>query len=106
MLFDAAGVGADLPRDAVVGAELEIKYAAYFDKERARADRLAAQGALTLPDSLVYEEMLTLSIEARQKLARIRPATLAQAGAIPGISPADLQNLAFALYRREREVAN
>jgi tRNA uridine 5-carboxymethylaminomethyl modification enzyme len=105
-LFDAAGVGADLPRDAVVGAELEIKYAAYFDKERVRADRLAAQGALALPDSLVYEEMLTLSIEARQKLARIRPATLAQAGAIPGISPADLQNLAFALYRREREGAH
>lgn len=105
LLFDAAEVGSDLPRDAVVGAELEIKYAAYFDKERARADRLAAQGALLLPDSLVYEEMLTLSIEARQKLARVRPATLAQAGAIPGISPADLQNLAFALYRRGRETA-
>ena len=98
-LFDAAGVGADLPRDAVVGAELEIKYAGYFEKERARAARLEAQGAVRLPDHLDFAGMRTLSIEARQKLERIRPPTLAQASAIPGISPADLQNLMLELRR-------
>jgi tRNA uridine 5-carboxymethylaminomethyl modification enzyme len=98
-LLDAAGVGADLPRDAVVGAELEIKYAGYFEKERARAARLEAQGAVRLPEHWDYESFLTISIEARQKLSRLRPATLAQASAIPGISPADLQNLLFELRR-------
>ena len=98
-LFAAAGVGASLPSDAVVGAELELKYAGYFAKERARASRLSAQGALRLPDDLDYEAILTISIEARQKLTRVRPATLAQASAIPGISPADLQNLVMELRR-------
>jgi tRNA uridine 5-carboxymethylaminomethyl modification enzyme len=99
-LFDAAGVGADLPRDAVIGAELEIKYAGYFDKERSRAARLTAQGAITLPASLDYDGIRTISIEARQKLGRLRPETLAQASAIPGISPADLQNLMWEVRRR------
>lgn len=98
-LFAAAGVGESLPSDAVVGAELELKYAGYFAKERARASRLSAQGALRLPDDLDYEAILTISIEARQKLTRVRPATLAQASAIPGISPADLQNLVMELRR-------
>lgn len=98
-LFKAARVGNDLPGDAVVGAELEIKYAGYFDKERSRAARLSAQGAMRLPSSLDYSAMLTISIEARQKLTRIRPATLAEASAIPGIGPADLQNLMMELRR-------
>jgi tRNA uridine 5-carboxymethylaminomethyl modification enzyme len=99
-LFAAAGVGGDLPVDAVVGAELEIKYERYFEKERNRATRLQAQGSMVLPDALDYAALTTLSMEARQKLARIRPATMAQAGQIPGISPADLQNLMMELRRK------
>ena len=102
-LFAAAGVGGSLPVDAVVGAELEIKYERYFEKERNRADRLKAQGAVALHASLNYGAMHTLSIEARQKLTRIRPATLAQAGQIPGVSPADLQNLLMELRRKPSE---
>jgi len=98
-LFAAAGVGASLPADAVISAELELKYAGYFAKERARAERLAAQGALRLADGLPYDRMTTLSIEARQKLMQRKPATLAQAGSIPGVSPADLQNLVLELRR-------
>jgi tRNA uridine 5-carboxymethylaminomethyl modification enzyme len=103
-LFDAARVGADLPGDAVVGAELEIKYAGYFDKERARAARLEAQGMVRLPSHLDYESLLTLSTEARQKLSRLRPGTLAQASAIPGISPADLQNLMMELRKARASI--
>jgi tRNA uridine 5-carboxymethylaminomethyl modification enzyme len=98
-LFAAAGVGGDLPSEAVIGAELEIKYAGYFEKERSRAARLTAQGAMRLPSDFDYEGLRTISIEARQKLSRVRPSTLAQASAIPGISPADLQNLVMALRR-------
>ena len=103
-LFGAAGVGADLPSDAVVGAELEIKYAGYFEKERSRAAHLEAQGMVRLPAHLEYETMLTLSTEARQKLARLRPGTLAQASAIPGISPADLQNLLMELRKARASI--
>ncbi|WP_396222831.1 tRNA uridine-5-carboxymethylaminomethyl(34) synthesis enzyme MnmG [Gemmatimonas sp.] len=98
-LLEAVGVGADLPGDAVVGAELEIKYAGYFEKERSRAARLEAQGMVRLPAHLEYESLLTLSTEARQKLARLRPGNLAQASAIPGISPADLQSLLMELRK-------
>lgn len=103
-LFDAAGVGADLPSDAVVGAELEIKYAGYFEKERARAARLEAQGMVRLPSHLDYDSLLTLSTEARQKLSRLRPGTLAQASAIPGISPADMQNLMMELRKARASI--
>ncbi len=99
-LFDAAGVGADLPPEAVLGAELEIKYAGYFAKERSRANRLRLLGHVSLPSTLDYAAMITLSMEARQKLAAIRPMTMAQAGQIPGLSPADLQNLLLELRRR------
>jgi len=98
-LFDAADVGADLPADAVIGAELEIKYEGYFEKERSRANRLRAMGAVALAPTLDYGAMHTLSMEARQKLAERLPGTLAQAGGIPGISPADLQNLVWELER-------
>jgi tRNA uridine 5-carboxymethylaminomethyl modification enzyme len=99
-VFAAAGVGDTLSVDAVVGAELEIKYERYFDKERNRANRLKAQGGVSLSSELDYAAMLTLSTEARQKLSRVRPATLAQAGQISGISPADLQNLLMELRRK------
>lgn len=98
-LFEAAGVGEDLPPESVMAAELEIKYASYFERERTRANRLRALGDVLLPANFAYGELETLSIEARQKLAAVRPLNLAQAGQIPGISPADLQNLVFELQR-------
>lgn len=101
-LFEAAGVGGDLPAEAVVSAELEIKYSGYFARERLAAEKLAAMGGFVLDDALPYGDMTTLSTEARQKLTARRPATLAQASSIPGISPSDLQNLVFEVERRNR----
>ena len=51
---------------------------------------------------LAYESLHSLSVEARQKLGALRPATLAQASRIPGVSPSDLQNLVFELEKRRR----
>lgn len=101
-LFDAAGVGAELPLEAVLSAELDIKYSGYFARERLAAERLAAMGGFVLAEELPYEMMQTLSTEARQKLAKRKPGTLAQAASIPGISPSDLQNLVFEVERRGR----
>ena len=99
-LFAAADVGAALQGEAVRTADLELKYAGYFARERAAAARLERLGQIALPEDAPYEAMLTVSMEARQKLAARRPATLAQAASIPGVSPADLQNLVLEVERR------
>ena len=99
-VFAAVGVGSDLERDALITAELEIKYAGYFAREREQAERLRRMGEFSLGSDLAYAEMRSLSMEARQKLARVRPRTLAQAARIPGVSPSDLQNLVLEVSRR------
>ena len=104
-LLDAVGQGADLDDDALVTADLEIKYAGYFERERAQADRMRRMGDFSLDDDLEYGEMQSLSIEARQKLSNLKPRSLAQASRIPGVSPSDLQNLVIELERRRRLAA-
>jgi tRNA uridine 5-carboxymethylaminomethyl modification enzyme len=101
-LLDAAGVGRDVPRDATITADLEIKYEGYFARERDHAERMRRMGDFALDSDLPYADMQSLSFEARQKLAAIRPLTLAQASRIPGVSPSDLQNLVLEVGRRRR----
>ncbi|HEX4469323.1 MAG TPA: tRNA uridine-5-carboxymethylaminomethyl(34) synthesis enzyme MnmG [Gemmatimonadaceae bacterium] len=104
-LFAATGVGADLDREAVITAELEIKYSGYFEREREQADKMRRMAQLKLDADLPYAEMLSLSVEARQKLSALRPATLAQASRVPGVSPNDLQNLLIEIEKRRRSAA-
>ncbi|MCC6318175.1 MAG: tRNA uridine-5-carboxymethylaminomethyl(34) synthesis enzyme MnmG [Gemmatimonadaceae bacterium] len=104
-LLDAGGVGASLPLDAVVTAELQIKYAGYFERERTAADKLRRMGAFALEETLPYASMRSVSFEARQKFAAQRPRTLAQAARIPGVSPSDLQNLVLEVERHRRVAA-
>ncbi len=101
-LFEAAGIGADLGAGAVITADLELKYAGYLARERSAAARLERMGGFTLPPEAPYATMQTVSVEARQKLAARRPGTLAQASSIPGVSPADLQNLVLEVERWRR----
>jgi tRNA uridine 5-carboxymethylaminomethyl modification enzyme len=104
-LISRCNVAGDWPREALVTADLEIKYAGYFIRERASADRVRQMGAMVLNAALPYETFRSLSIEARQKLAAIRPGTLAQAARVPGVSPSDLQNLLIEIERfRQRDV--
>ena len=88
--------------DALAATEMEIKYAGYISKERARAERLQRQADFQLPVDLPYLELTSLSTEARQKLDRIRPLTLAQASRIPGVAPSDLQNLMMEVRKLQR----
>jgi len=104
-LFRAVRVGDELPRDVVVSTELELKYAGYFERERTQADKLRRMGAYALEESLPYDEMKSLSYEARQKLAALRPRTLARAASVPGVSPTDLQNLVIEIEKRRRRDA-
>jgi tRNA uridine 5-carboxymethylaminomethyl modification enzyme len=101
-VFALAGVGEDLSPDAVITAELELKYAGYFVREREQADKLRRMGGVVLGADVRYGEMRSLSMEARQKLTHLAPATLAQAARVPGVSPTDLQNLVIELEKQRR----
>ncbi len=101
-LLMAAGMEQQPSRDALLTTDLEIKYAGYFARERLQADRMREMGGFRLARDLRYEEMRSLSFEARQKLSSVRPATLAQASSIPGVSPSDLQNLVIEVERGQR----
>jgi tRNA uridine 5-carboxymethylaminomethyl modification enzyme len=104
-LFEATGVGEGLEREALITTELELKYAGYFARERVQAEKMKRMGDFPLPAALVYEELRSLSTEARQKLGALRPRTLAQASRVPGVSPNDLQNLVLEIERRRRAAA-
>jgi tRNA uridine 5-carboxymethylaminomethyl modification enzyme len=104
-LFRAVGVGEDIERDAVITAELELKYAGYFARERDQAAKLRRMGQFALGQDIPYGELRSLSLESRQKLAAIRPSTLAQASRIPGVSPTDLQNLVLEIEKRRRSTS-
>ncbi|MFQ5678464.1 MAG: tRNA uridine-5-carboxymethylaminomethyl(34) synthesis enzyme MnmG [Gemmatimonadota bacterium] len=82
-----------LDPDALTTLEMDLKYSGYVERDKERADALRRREEVELPAELRYLEMQSLSHEARQKLDRVRPRTLGQAGRIPGVSPADLQNL-------------
>lgn len=88
--------------EAVVSAELELKYAGYLARERDAAARLTRMGGFALPEELPYAAFRSITTEARQKLAALRPASLAQAGRVPGVSPNDLQNLVVEVERWRR----
>ena len=101
-LFEVVSVGGSLSRESLVTTELEIKYAGYFSRERDQAEKLRRLGNFVLEPDLPYESMLSLAFEARQKLAAVRPATLAQAARVPGVSPTDLQNLILEVEKLRR----
>jgi tRNA uridine 5-carboxymethylaminomethyl modification enzyme len=103
-LLAASGgdLGSGLDEEARTTVEVEVKYAGYLARERARADALGREGEASIPTDLPFLELESLSFEARQKLDRIRPATIGQAGRIPGVNPVDLQNLLVEIRKRSR----
>jgi len=104
-LLEAAGVPVTGRDEALASAEIELKYDGYLAREREAAARLAELAAFALPADLPYPELRSLATEARQKLERVRPTSLAQAARIPGVSPSDLHNLVIETARWRRRVA-
>ncbi len=104
-LLEAAGIASDTTADAILAAEIEIKYDGYLARERDAAARLAELASFALPSDLPYLELHTLATEARQKLDRVRPTSLAQAARVPGVTPSDLHNLVLEATRWRRRVA-
>ena len=82
-----------ITEDIIEEAEIEIKYSGYIEREKSVAEKLHRLENIVIPENFDYSKMQSLTIEARQKLQKIRPKTIAQASRIPGVSPADINVL-------------
>jgi len=95
---------ADLPRDVREGAEIDIKYSGYLERQQQQINQLQRQEQRPLPDGIDYGAIGTLSREAREKLNAVQPTTLGQASRLPGVSPADANALLLWLELRHRSL--
>lgn len=80
-------------------AEIRIKYEGYIQREKAIADKIRRLENVKIPEDVNYGELLSISTEGRQKLSRIKPLTIGQAGRISGVSPSDINILLMYLGR-------
>ncbi len=104
--LDRFGLGnADLDRAEQEGAEIDIKYAGYIQRQQHQIDAIARQEQRKLAADLDYHAIETLSKEAREKLATIRPLTIGQASRIGGVNPADINALLIYLEVQSRQNA-
>lgn len=85
--------------EVLEAAEIQIKYAGYIEREKLLADKLARLDYVRIPSTFDYDSLQSLSTEARQKLKRIKPATIGDASRIPGVSPNDVSVLLLLLGR-------
>ncbi len=85
--------------DAVEQAEILLKYEGYIVREEEVALKLARLEHLVIPESLDYSSFKSLSIECKEKLTKIRPATIGQASRVSGVSPSDISVLIIHLSR-------
>lgn len=85
--------------EVIEAAEIRIKYKGYIDRERTIADKIHRLESIRIKGKFDYANLQSLSTEARQKLVKIDPETLAQASRIPGVSPSDINVLLVLLGR-------
>lgn len=83
----------EIDAEVIEEAEIQIKYKGYIEREKFIADKLHRLENIRIPEEFDFYSMHSLTIEARQKLSRIRPKTIGQASRIPGVSPADVNVL-------------
>lgn len=89
----------DLSDEIVESCEIQIKYAGYIKREQMEAAKLQRLDQIRIPDGFNYDDVQSLSTEARQKLSRIRPKSIGEAQRIPGVSPNDISVLLVLMGR-------
>jgi len=85
------------------GAEIDIKYSGYIQRQQNQIDQISRQAHRSLPQDLDYAKIETLSKESREKLAQVKPLTVGQATRIGGVNPADINALLVYLEIRSRQ---
>ena len=89
----------NLDQEVVEQAEIQVKYSGYIEKEKNNADKLTRLEDMIIPDNFNFDIIQSISIEAKQKLNKIRPRTIAQASRISGVSPSDVSVLLIYMGR-------
>jgi tRNA uridine 5-carboxymethylaminomethyl modification enzyme len=89
----------DLDQEIVEQAEIQVKYSGYIEKEKSHADKLTRLEDVIIPENFNFDKIQSISIEAKQKLNKIRPRTIAQASRISGVSPSDVSVLLIYMGR-------
>ena len=98
-LHEAIDSVTSIREEVVESVEIELKYKGYIDRERLSAEKLQRLDRIRLPEDFDYDSLQSLSTEARQKLTRIKPATIGDASRIPGVSPNDISVLLVLMGR-------
>jgi len=89
----------NLDQEILEQAEIQVKYSGYIEKERNNADKLKRLEDVKIPENFDYNKIKSMSIEAKQKLSKIRPITISQASRISGVSPSDVSVLLIYMGR-------
>ncbi len=89
----------DIDREILEQSEIQVKYSGYIEKERKNANKLLRLEDLKIPEDFDYNNIKSMSIEAKQKLSKIRPVTISQASRISGVSPSDISVLLIYMGR-------
>ena len=93
----------ELNKQEKEGAEIEIKYSGYLQRQQNQIDQVSRHANRKLPENLDYMEITTLSMESREKLSKVRPLTIGQASRIGGVNPADVNALLIYLETQNRQ---
>jgi tRNA uridine 5-carboxymethylaminomethyl modification enzyme len=96
---DLPNRNAALPKEVIQQVEITVKYAGYIERQEAEVEKFKSLESKTIPATFDFSTVPSLRLEARQKLAKIRPATIGQAARISGVSPADIGILMVWLKR-------
>jgi tRNA uridine 5-carboxymethylaminomethyl modification enzyme len=94
-----AAFNSDRFREISESAEIKIKYEGYIQREKIVADKIKRLESLKIPDDIDFNELISISTEGRQKLTRIKPSNIGQAGRISGVSPSDINILLMYMGR-------
>jgi len=96
---DLPNQNGDLPNEFIQQVEIAVKYAGYIERQEMEVEKFRTLEDKTIPETFDFSTVPSLRLEARQKLTRIRPATIGQAARISGVSPADIGILMVCLKR-------
>ena len=92
-------VNSDRFKEICESAEIKIKYEGYIQREKVVSDKIKRLESLRIPEDINFNELVSISTEGRQKLTKIKPGNIGQAGRISGVSPSDINILLMYLGR-------